>query len=103
MNDHEFMNMEMAVEISDTIQFRQSRFDEPLAMSIKVVLFGYGDERRIARCISGDWIGRKAEMNQDQDGLPICPNCGSVATEDAEGWQLALVQQTEATNDLCDL
>ncbi len=89
------MNVEMAVEISDAIELRQERFDEPFDVSIKVVLFNYGDGRRIARCVSGDWIGTKTSMNQDHDGLPICPNCGSVATEDTEGWQLALVRVTE--------
>ncbi len=89
------MDMKMAVEISDVIELRQERFNEPLDVSIKVVMFNYGDGRRIAHCISGDWSGPKTEMDQAPNGLPICPECGKVATEDAEGWKLALVRVTD--------
>lgn len=96
------MNMDMAVEISDIIEMRQDRFDEPLATSIKVVLFGYGDSRRIAHCIFGDWSGPKSEMVQAKpNGIPLCPVCRRPATEDENGWGLALVESgitTEGTD-----
>ncbi len=88
------MNMEMAVEISDAIEFRQDRYDEPLDMSIKVVLFNYGDARRIAHCISGDWSGPKSDMDQTPSGIPACPKCGNVATEEEHGWALDLVSDS---------
>ena len=90
----ELMNVGMAVEISDSIEMRQDRFDEPLATSIKVVLFNYGDKRRIAYCIFGDWSGPKSDMNIAPSGLPICPKCGRSATEDENGWGLALVESS---------
>ena len=93
--DSEPMTLEMADEISDIIEFRQAQFDgESLDVSIKVVLFNYGDNRRIAHCIGGDWSGPKSEMNQSPTGLPACPVCGRVATEDATAWRLALVRET---------
>ena len=89
---YELMNMEMADEIAEKIGYRQATFDnEPLDTSIKVVMFGYGDSRRIAHCILGDWSGPKSDMNQSESGRPICPKCGRVATEDENGWGLALV------------
>ncbi len=92
----ELMDLDMADEISTKIQYRQHRFDEPLDTSIKVVLFGYGDAHRIAHCVSGDWSGPKKDMVLAvPDGIPVCPKCGQPATEDADGWGLALVRRTD--------
>lgn len=95
MDRIESMTLEMADEIATRIVQRTERFDEGLTTSIKVVLFGYGDGRRIAHCIDGDWSGPKSEMAQAQSGLPLCPRCGRPATEDADGWRLALVKDAQ--------
>ena len=86
----EMMNLEMADEICDIVELRQEKFGEPLDVSIKVALFNYGDGRRIAHCISGEWSGPKSELVSVDGGIPHCPN-GHVCTEEAEGWGLALV------------
>lgn len=86
----EMMNLEMADEISDFIELRQGKFDEPLDVSIKVVLFNYGDHRRIAHCLNGEWSGPKSELVSVDGGVPHCPN-GHACTEEAIGWGLALV------------
>lgn len=71
---------------------RIERFGESWKMAFGVVLFNYGSARTIAHCISGDWSGPKSEMGKTSRGLPACPTCGNVATEDADRWQLALVK-----------
>ena len=93
----ELMTLEMVDEISALIHYRQQHFGgEDLDTTVKVVLLNYGERRRVAHCISGDWSGPKADMNQTPSGLPICPKCGQVATEDEKGWRLALVKETAA-------
>ena len=86
------MGLEMANDISEIIQYRLEKFDEPLDTSIKVVLLNYGDSQRIAHCIRGDWSGPKSEMGRHSSGLPICPSCGGSCTEEAESPRLALVE-----------
>ena len=93
MSDHEVMGIEMADEISASIQFRQTKFDgEDLDTSIKVVLLNYGDNRRIAYCFNGEWSGPKSELVSVDGDIPHCPN-GHVCTEDASGWRLALMKE----------
>lgn len=87
----EELTLEMASEIADVIERRQGKFNEPLGTSIRVVLLNYGDERRIAHCMSCDWSGPKSELAEAPSGLPLCPRCGAPCTEEAEGWGLALV------------
>ncbi len=89
----ELMTIEMADEISNVIQSRQQRFQEPLDTSIKVVLLNYGDGRRIAQCTRGDWSGPKADLGQTGSGLPVCPRCQSACTEEALAWRLGLMKE----------
>ena len=90
---YELMDVEMADEIAKTIRFRQQKFmQESLTDSIKVVLFNYGESRRIAHCFKGCWDGPKSELDS-RNGLPVCPRCGSPCTEDTLGWRLGLVKE----------
>lgn len=89
----EFLTVDMADEISDLIERRQEKFDEPLDVSIKVVILNYGDRRRIAHCIRGDWSGPKSELIAAPSGLPLCPQCGKPCTEEALGWRLGLIRE----------
>lgn len=89
----EFVDMPMADEFARIIQLRQDRFGEPLDVSVKVVLFNFGDERRIAHCVGGDWSGPKSDLAVSDSGLPLCPKCRRPCTEEGRGWRLALVNE----------
>lgn len=84
---------EMIATIHTRIVQRQERYpEEDLLMSLGVVLCWYGDERTVAHCVRGDWSGPKGEMGRTPSGLPACPRCGGVATQEAQRWKLALVE-----------
>lgn len=91
MTHFEPIDRRMLDEIWGLIEHRQARFVEDLEISVKVVLANYGDEKRIAHCISGDWSGPKSELAQAAGGLPLCPRCRKPCTEESEGWTLALI------------
>ena len=85
---------EMAEEIVETIEFRQSHFSgETLRTSTMVVLLNYGDRLTEVECISGDWNGTKADVNVSPRGLPICPLDGRPLLE-VKHWRLGLMEES---------
>lgn len=90
----ELIDLAMAEDLSRIVRLRQNKFrDESLHQSVMVALLNYGDQRRIAHCISGDWSGPKSELAVHDSGLPLCPQCRKPCTEEALGWRLALVNE----------
>ena len=84
------MDMLMIEDIAEKMAFRMGRFTESWDFALKVILLGYGDQYRMAYCISGDWEGPKHQLAAD-DQFPVCPKCGKVCTEDEKGPHLELV------------
>ena len=86
------LTVDMFDQICTKTTQRMERFGEGWQMALGVVLFNFGESRRIAHCIAGDWSGPKSDMARADSGLPICPLCGRPATEDAKGWRFELVE-----------
>lgn len=82
----DFEDLEM---ISSAVLRRQENFpNEPLAMTIGLVLANIGDRFAPVECINGEWKGFKVEIVATGD-VPTCPN-GHVMTQ-GEGLKLGWV------------
>lgn len=80
-------------EITRSIMTRQNLFpDEPIEMSIGVVLANYGSGYTEIQCVNGEWSGTKNDLRPGDGGIPKCPN-GHVMVETSLGKELALVDR----------
>ena len=78
MSLYQPLTMDQVGEIIDSIEYRRSRFDEPMSTSLKVVLLNWGNGEKEVRCIDGTWAGRKRDLRQwnlePRNGPPLCPD-----------------------------
>ena len=87
------LTLEMATDLAETVEYRQTQFDEDLATSIKVVVLNYGDNRTRVGCIGKHrWTGTKADamLHTPPGGIPICPS-GHPLIEHGTRYRLGLV------------
>lgn len=67
-----FEDVEM---ISEAIVKRTENFpEEPLVMTVALVLSNIGDRFAPVQCINGEWAGIKAQIPRGTGGVPLCPN-----------------------------
>lgn len=72
--------------ISSAVLRRQENFpDEPIGMTVALVLANIGDRFALVKCINGEWEGVKANLTPTGK-VPKCPN-GHVMTQ-GEGLRL---------------
>lgn len=61
--------------ILESVNARQKIWaNEPIDMSLKVVLFNIGDRFAEVACVGGEWSGTKTTFPPGQTGVPKCPN-----------------------------
>lgn len=87
------LNLDQAKEIADVYFVRREAFHQETPLtSLLVVLLNYGDHLTQVHCISGEWTGKKGEL-QPRDGIPLCPN-GHPLIESHKQLRLGLVEET---------
>lgn len=76
------LNMADVEQIGGAIKTRQENFpDEPLEMTVALVLLNIGDRYAPVTCIGGEWDGLKQDIPKgDGVSVPKCPN-GHVMTQ----------------------
>ena len=87
------LDLLMSEDIIGKVQVRIDKFGEAWSFALKVILLGYGDEFRMAYCITNDWKGPKHQLASDDDDFPVCPTCGNVCTESQKAPRLVLVPE----------
>lgn len=89
------LTLEEVEEIWSSVKYRRSRFlDEPMEMSLKVVLLNWGNGEKEVRCIDGTWAGRKRDL-APRDGPPLCPD-GHPLLEIGPDYRLGIVADYSA-------
>ena len=74
--------------ILNAVERRQKNFpDEPLKVTLALILMNIGDRFTPLRCTEGEWKGYKWDISSSNDGL-TCPNGHSIEKERtiALGW-----------------
>ena len=67
-------------QIAGAIKTRRKNFpDEPLEMTVALVLLNIGDRYAPVQCIEQEWTGLKQDIPKGE-GVPKCPN-GHVMTQ----------------------
>jgi len=79
-------------QIAEAVKTRRNNFpDEPIEMTVALILFNIGDRYATATCINGEWSGFKQDIPKgDDNSIPTCPN-GHVMTQGPGlmlGWYL---------------
>ena len=73
----EALKMEDVTMIAEAVKARQMNFpDEPIELTVLLVLVNIGDRYSPVTCTSGEWEGIKTDVpkGNDPNDLPVCPN-----------------------------
>jgi hypothetical protein len=69
------LRVEDVADILEIIETRKHNFpEEPLDITLPVVLFNLGDRFAKVWCITCGWSGFKLELPMTYNGVPRCPN-----------------------------